>query len=306
MSKPALRSYVDMNERDFVGYGPNPPKVEWPNGARIAISVVVNYEEGSEYSLLDGDPTREVNNEVPSPLPLDERDLANESFFEYGSRAGVWRLLSILDEYDVKATFFCCALALERNPHVGPEIVRREHEVFGHGYRWEEYYKMDRDAEREAIRKAVESIQRTTGQRPLGWYTRYGPSVNTRELVVEEGGFLYDCNAYNDDLPYYTEVNGKKWLVVPYSLEVNDTKFWRGGMSSPSDFYETMRNTFDRLYYEGATHPKMMSIGLHCRIAGRPSRAVALQKFLEYAKGFPNVWFARRIDIARWWLQNYP
>ena len=295
-----------MNERDFVGYGPNPPKVEWPDGARIAISVVVNYEEGSEYSLLDGDPTREVNNEVPSPLPLDERDLANESFFEYGSRAGIWRLLSILDEYDVKATFFCCALALERNPYVGPEIVRREHEVFGHGYRWEEYYKMDRDAEREAIRKAVESIQRTTGQRPLGWYTRYGPSVNTRELVVEEGGFLYDCNAYNDDLPYYTEVNGKKWLVVPYSLEVNDTKFWRGGMSNPSDFYETMKNTFDRLYYEGAANPKMMSIGLHCRIAGRPSRAVALQKFLEYAKGFPNVWFARRIDIARWWLQNYP
>ncbi|MCH7746256.1 MAG: allantoinase PuuE [Chloroflexi bacterium] len=294
-----------MNERDFVGYGPNPPKVEWPDGARIAISVVVNYEEGSEYSLLDGDPTREVNNEVPSPLPLDERDLANESFFEYGSRAGIWRLLSILDEYDVKATFFCCALALERNPHVGPEIVRREHEVFGHGYRWEEYYKMDRDAEREAIRKAVESIQRTTGQRPLGWYTRYGPSVNTRELVVEEGGFLYDCNAYNDDLPYYTEVKGKKWLVIPYSLEVNDTKFWRGGMSNPSDFYETMRNTFDRLYFEGATHPKMMSIGLHCRIAGRPSRAVALQQFLEYAKGFSDVWFARRIDIARWWLEKY-
>ncbi len=294
-----------MNERDFVGYGPNPPKVEWPNGARIAISVVVNYEEGSEYSLLDGDPTREVNNEVPSPLPLDERDLANESFFEYGSRAGVWRLLSILAEYDVKATFFCCALALERNPHVGPEIVRMEHEVFGHGYRWEEYYNMDRDAEREAIRKAVESIERTTGQRPLGWYTRYGPSINTRELVVEEGWFLYDCNAYNDDLPYYTEVKGKKWLVVPYSLEVNDTKFWRGGMSNPSDFYETMRNTFDRLYYEGATHPKMMSIGLHCRIAGRPSRAVALQQFLEYAKGFSNVWFTRRVDIARWWLQNY-
>ena len=295
-----------MNERDFVGYGANPPQVEWPDGARIAISVVVNYEEGSEYSLLDGDPHRETNNEVPSPLPLDERDLANESFFEYGSRAGVWRIMNILDEYDVKATFFVCALALERNPQVGPEIVRRGHEVFGHGYRWEEYYNMDRDSEREAIRKAVESIERTTGERPLGWYTRYGHSLNTRELVVEEGGFEYDSCSYADDLPYYTQVNGKKWLVVPYSLEVNDTKFWRGGFSNPSDFYETMQNTFDRLYYEGVTHPKMMNIGLHCRIAGRPSRAVALQKFLEYARGFPNVWFARRIDIARWWQDKYP
>ena len=295
-----------MTERDFVGYGPNPPQVEWPNGARIAISVVVNYEEGSEYSLLDGDPHRESNNEVPSPLPLDQRDLANESFFEYGSRAGVWRIMNILGEYDVKSTFFCCALALELNPHVGPEIVRRGHEVFGHGYRWEEYFKMDRDAEREAIRKTIESLKRTTGERPLGWYVRYGPSVNTRELVVEEGGFVYDSMAYNDDLPYYTEVKGKKWLVIPYSLEVNDTKFWRGGMVSPSDYYEAMKNTFDLLYQEGATHPKMMSIGLHCRIAGKPSRAVALRQFLEYARGFPDVWFARRIDIARWWLEKYP
>ena len=164
--------------------------------------------------------------------------------------------MDILGQYQVNATFFCCALALERNPQVGPEIVRRGHEVFGHGYRWEEYYKMDRDAEREAIRKAVESIQRTTGQRPLGWYTRYGASVNTRELIVEEGGFLYDSNSYADDLPYYTDVGGKRWLVVPYSLEVNDTKFWRGGMVSPGDFYETMRNTFDRLYYEGADPPE--------------------------------------------------
>ena len=295
-----------MTQRDFVGYGPNPPQVEWPNGARIAVSLVVAYEEGSEYSLLDGDPQRESNNEVPSPIPLNQRDLANESFFEYGSRVGVWRILNILDEYDVKAAFFCCALALERNLHVGPEIVGRGHEVFGHGYRWEDCFKMDRDTEREDIRKTVESLTRTTGQRPLGWYTRYGPSVNTRELIVEEGGFLYDSNSYNDDLPYYTQVNEKKWLVVPYSLDVNDTKFWRGGMTSTSDFYESMRNSFDLLYQEGAKHPKMMSIGLHCRISGRPSRAVALQQFLGYAKGLPGVWFARRTDIARWWLEKYP
>ena len=295
-----------MNERDFIGYGPNPPKIDWPDGARVAVSVVVNYEEGSEYSLLDGDPHRETNSEVPSPLALDERDLANESFFEYGSRVGVWRIMDILGQYRVPATFFCCALALERNPQVGPEIVRRGHEVFGHGYRWEEYYKMDRNAEREAIRKAVESITRTTGERPLGWYTRYGPSLNTRELVVEEGGFLYDSNSYADDLPYYTQVHGKKWLVVPYSLEVNDTKFWRGGMVNPKDFYDTARNTLELLHSEGATNPKMMSVGLHCRIAGRPARAVALKNFLEYACSLPGVWFARRTDIARWWLEKYP
>ena len=295
-----------MNERDFIGYGPNPPKIDWPDGARVAVSVVVNYEEGSEYSLLDGDPHRETNSEVPSPLALDERDLANESFFEYGSRVGVWRIMDILGQYRVPATFFCCALALERNSQVGPEIVRRGHEVFGHGYRWEEYYKMDRNAEREAIRKAVESITRTTGERPLGWYTRYGPSLNTRELVVEEGGFLYDSNSYADDLPYYTQVHGKKWLVVPYSLEVNDTKFWRGGMVNPKDFYDTAHNTLELLHSEGATNPKMMSVGLHCRIAGRPARAVALKNFLEYACSLPGVWFAQRTDIARWWLEKYP
>jgi len=295
-----------MSTRDLVGYGPNPPVVRWPNGAKIAVSVVVNYEEGSEYSILDGDPRGESSGESPSNVPVGERDLANESFFEYGSRAGVWRILRELDRYGVKGTFFCCALALERNAQVGPEIVRQGHEVMGHGNRWEEYYRMDRDTEREAIKQAVESITRTTGQRPLGWYTRYGPSVNTRELVVEEGGFIYDCNAYNDDLPYYTEVHGGKWLVVPYSLEVNDTKFWRGELITPNDFFEVARSCFDTLYEEGATHPKMMSVGLHCRIIGKPGRASGLRKFLQYASEKEGVWFARRLDIAQWWLENYP
>jgi peptidoglycan/xylan/chitin deacetylase (PgdA/CDA1 family) len=268
--------------------------------------VVVNYEEGAEYSLLDGDAFREPTNEVPSPVPPQQRDLANESFFEYGSRAGVWRLMDILDEHEVPATFYCCALALERNPAVGPEIVRRGHEVCGHGYRWEESYRMSRDQERDALRKAVASITATTGVRPRGWYVRYGPSEHTRELVVDEGGFDYDSNAYNDDLPYYAEVLGRPWLVIPYSLEVNDTRFWRGGMSRPSDFYESMRYSFDRLYREGAIHPKMMSVGLHCRIAGRPARAVALEQFLAYAREHEGVWFARRIDIAEWWRQRYP
>ena len=295
-----------MTERDFVGYGSNPPSVQWPNNAKIAVSVVVNYEEGSEYSTLDGDPTGEASGESPSAVPLGERDLANESFFEYGSRVGVWRIMNLLDRYNIKGTFYACALALERNPEVGPEIVRRGHEVMGHGNRWEEYYKMDRDTERTAIREAVASMTRTTGQRPLGWYTRYGPSVNTRELVVEEGGFEYDCNAYNDDLPYYTQVRDKPWLVVPYSLEVNDYKFWRGDLITPGDFFEVAKASFDMLYEEGTTHPKMMSVGLHCRIIGKPSRAHGLDRFLKYASEKEEVWFARRLDIARWWRENYP
>ena len=243
-------------ERDLIGYGGNPPQVEWPGGARIAISVVVNYEEGSEYSTLDGDPAHESNNEVPSPVPQEERDLANESFFEYGSRVGVWRIMDLLDEFNVKSTFFCCALAVERNPQVGRAIVERGHEVFGHGYRWEEYFKMSREAEREAIRMTVESLERTTGERPLGWYVRYGPGINTRELVVEEGGFVYDSMAYNDDIPYYVGVNGKKWLVVPYSLEVNDTRFWRGGMNSPGELLRDPEEQLRHALHGGRREPE--------------------------------------------------
>ena len=294
------------NNRDFIGYGLNRPSVEWPNDARIAISIVVNYEEGSEYSLLDGDPSHEVNNEVPSPVPATFRDLANESFFEYGSRVGIWRLMDILDQFTIPASFFCCALALERNPHVGKEIVLRNHEIVGHGYRWEEYYLMDRDSEEKAIYKTIETIKNVTGIRPLGWYTRYAPSLNTRELVASEGGFVYDSNSYSDDIPYYELVNGKPWLILPYSLEVNDTRFWRGGMYRPSDFLETLKRTFDTLYEEGKNSPKMMNVGLHCRIAGKPSRASALVEFLQYASAKEGVWFARRIDIANWWLEKQP
>ncbi len=293
-------------ERDFVGYGRSVPQVRWPEDAKIAISMVVNYEEGSEYSLLDGDSHHETNGEVPSPVPADQRDLFNESFFEYGSRVGVWRLLDLLDRYQVKATFFCCALALERNPDVAKEVVARGHEVCGHGYRWEEYHLMDRDAERREIEKTVASLRQTTGQRPVGWFTRYGSSVHTRDLVVEEGGFIYDSGAMNDDLPYFVSVQDKPWLVVPYSMETNDARFWRGGLVSISGFYEYLQETFDCLYEEGATRPKMMSVGLHCRIAGRPARSRAVERFLRYTKDFPDVWFARRDEIARWWLEHYP
>ena len=294
-----------MQNRDFIGYGENPPNIVWPNKAKIAISVVVNYEEGSEYSLLDGDTHHETNNEVPSPVPLNQRDLFNESFFEYGSRVGVWRLLNLFERYGVKTTFYCCAVALERNPEVARAIVERGHEVCGHGYRWQEYHSMDRDSELDSIRRTVESLERTTGVRPVGWFTRYGPSLNTRELVAGEEGFIYDSCSMNDDLPYFVRVNEAPWLVVPYSFETNDARFWRGGLVSVNDFFEYLKDTFDCLYEEGQSSPKMMSVGLHCRITGRPARSRAVQRFLEYASGFPDVWFARRDEIASHWLSNY-
>ena len=298
-------------ERDLVGYGRHAPQIRWPGGARIAVSLVVNYEEGAEYSTLDGDPHHETNGEVPSPVPPGDRDLNNESFFEYGSRVGVWRLLDLLRRYDAPATFYCCALALERNPEAAQEIPAAGHEVCGHGYRWEEYHKMPREAERVAIARTVTSLERTTGQRTVGWFTRYGPSVNTRQLVAEHGGFIYDSMGLNDDLPYYTTVpdaagQTRPWLVVPYSMETNDARFWRGGLTSVSAFYEYLKDTFDVLYEEGRTHPKMMSVGLHCRIAGRPARSRAVERFLQYARRMPGVWFARRDEIARWWLEQRP
>ena len=220
---------------------------------------------------------------------------------------GSGRLLDLLGKYGVSSTFFCCALALERNPEVAKEIVNRGHEVCGHGYRWEEYHLLDREAERQAIDKTVASLTRTTGQRPLGWFTRYGPSVNTRQLVVDEGGFIYDSGAFNDDLPYFVPVNDKPWLVIPYSMETNDARFWRGGLSSVNDFYGYLKDSFDCLYEEGQSHPKMMSVGLHCRIAGRPARSKAVERFLEYTKGFPGVWFCSPgRHRPRWWLEHYP
>lgn len=290
-------------ERDFVGYADTLPRVLWPGGARLAVQVSVAYEEGAEYSLLDG-PRRETMGEVPSPVAPDLRDLFNESFFEYGSRVGVWRILATLKQFEVPASWWACARALERNPRVAQALVNAGHEVAGHGYGWEDFSASSREEELDNIARTVETIRRITGERPLGWFTRYACSPNTRELLAEEGGFVYDSLGLNDDLPYYVRVRNKPWLVVPYSFEVNDARFWRGGLVSVGDFTEYMRSAFDCLYAESQTVPKMMSVGLHCRIAGTPARSRALVHFLEYVRGFPGVWFARRIDIARWWLRH--
>jgi peptidoglycan/xylan/chitin deacetylase (PgdA/CDA1 family) len=293
--------------RDLVGYNGKPPLVEWPNGARVAVSLVVNFEEGSEHCIGDGDDRSDrIGVEANLyPWPDGERDLAVESMYEYGSRAGFWRLMDIFDEYGVPATFFAAALALERNPDAAALLRPRGHDVVSHGYRWEEPVFFSRDEERERIRMAVESIALTTGERPIGWYCRYGPSVNTRELLVEEGGFLYDSDAYNDDLPYWTMVGDTRHLVVPYSLASNDAGFSNGALGTPRAFFEYLCYHLDRLRAEGATYPKMMSVGMHMRMIGHPARAAAVARFIEYAQGFPDVWFARRDEIARHWIEHH-
>ena len=293
--------------RDFVGYGRHIPKVVWPDEARVAVNLVVGYEEGSEYSHPAGDGRSERIGEFAvamNPTAADTRDLCTESIYEYGSRTGVWRLARIFDEFGVKTTFFTSAVALERNLEVAAYIREADHEACAHGWRWEEVWRLSREEEKQHIDWAVESITETVGTRPLGWFNRCTPSVHTRELVAEEGGFVYDSNAYNDDLPYFVDVNGIRQLIVPYSLSYNDMRFVFPGYADPSSFFEYLRRGLDLLWDEGATHPKMMSIGLHPKWVGQAGRASALKQFLEYALEKERVWFARRIDIANWWIEH--
>lgn len=294
--------------RDLVGYGERPPNPDWPGGARIAVQIVMNYEEGSEYSIPDGDERSETYlTEVPgASLGPNKRDLIVESVYEYGSRAGFWRLMRMFKERDIPITVFGAALALERNPDAARAIRDAGYEVCSHGWRWVGFQDMSEEQERADMKRAVESIERTIGERPYGWYCRYAPSENTRRLVVEEGGFLYDSNSYDDDLPYWVKVAGKNHLVIPYTLDVNDMKFSvPPGFTAPSGYFEYMKDTFDVLYREGKTQPKMMSVGLHTRLAGRPGRAAALQRFLDYVLDHKRVWVCRRIDIARHWIENH-
>jgi len=293
-------------KRDYIGYGKNGFQAKWPNGARVVLNIVVNYEEGSEQMKSLGDIENEGFVEFPNSIPNNMRDLAVESVYEYGSRVGIWRLQRLFDELNIPITVFGCALALERNPEVGAWIKEAGHDVCSHGWRWEKVWNLTREKEKSHIAWAVESIEKTCGVKPQGWYCRYGPSVHTRELLVEHGGFLYDSDAYNDELPYYTEANGKRHLVVPYSQTLNDGKFIRPqGYGGPADFVDSLKRTLDYMWEEGETHPKIMSIGLHPRIIGQPSRVSALREFLEYALQKDKVWIARRLDIANHWLANY-
>jgi putative urate catabolism protein len=291
--------------RDMVGYGGNPPDPRWPGGARLAVNFVLNYEEGSEYTIADDNQSESILSEASlGGFGRGKRDLAIETIYEYGSRAGFWRIHRLFRERGLPMTIYACALALERNPPAAEAIREAGYDICSHGWRWIEHYKLSPAEERKHIRLAIESLKKTVGTRPLGWYCRYGPSVNTRRLVVEEGGFLYDSDAYNDDLPYWVEVNGRPHLVVPYSMDNNDCKFCVApGFGTGDDFFTYVKDAFDVLRREGG---KMMSIGMHCRLLGKPGRAAGLARLLDYVKGFGDVWVARRLDIAKHWIANHP
>jgi peptidoglycan/xylan/chitin deacetylase (PgdA/CDA1 family) len=294
--------------RDFVGYGRNRPHADWPGGARIAVQFVVNYEEGAEYAVPDGDPHAERGLlETVSAVPDGMRDLAAESLYEYGARVGVWRLLDLFESRSIPLTFFACATAVARNPELAAHLRASTHEICCHGLRWERHWLLSEAEERERIARAVALLADTTGRRPLGWYCRYGPSINTRRLLREEGGFLYDSDAYNDELPYWDmEEPGRPHLVIPYTHDVNDAKLVNPiGLGSVSAYEEYLRNSFDVLYREGATSPRMLSIGLHARLA-RPGRLPALERLLDHIARHDGVWIARRLDIARHWQARHP
>ena len=295
--------------RDLVGYGPHPPHAQWPGNARVAVQFAINYEEGSESCVADGDERNEAGlaEATGGRLPPGRRDLAFESLYEYGSRVGIWRLLETFARRAIPVTMFGCAVAFERNPAVAAAVREAGHDVCCHGWRWIEPFRLTEAEEREHIARAVASLVRTTGQRPLGWYSRFGPSEHTRRLLVEEGGFLYDADAYNDELPYWTRVAGRDHLVVPYTMDANDAKFAPpASFATGEDFFQYLKETFDQLYAEGATSPRIMSVGLHPRLSGRPARALGLARFLDHALAHDRVWFCRRLDIARHWQKQHP
>lgn len=297
-----------MNDpRNYRGYGEHPPHPQWPNGARVAVQFVLNYEEGGENCVLNGDKGAETFlSEIIGAAPVEGRHISMESIYEYGSRAGVWRLLRLFKKYDLPVTIFAVAMALEKYPEMAEAFLRDGHEICSHGYRWINYQYVDEATEREHMQKAIDIITRITGERPLGWYTGR-TSPNTRKLVVEEGGFLYDADDYSDDLPFWDDTQGKPQLVIPYTLDSNDMRFAAAqGFNTGEHFYTYLKDAFDTLYAEGAESPKMLSIGLHCRIVGRPGRIAGLEKFIRYVKEHQDVWLCRRIDIARHWHEHHP
>jgi peptidoglycan/xylan/chitin deacetylase (PgdA/CDA1 family) len=300
-------------ERDFVGYGPQPPIVRWPGGALVAINLVVNYEEGGEYSLRE-DGINDTWGESSFQYGPQIRDLGTETHMEYGSRVGIWRICRLIDRYQIPATFNACALALERNPPLCAWLRGRDHDVLGHGYHW---YgpdvgpgaTMTREQERAEIARAVESIERTAGQRVRGWMVRSFPTVHTRELLAEDGGFRYDSDANNDELPYWVTAAGRPFLVVPYTKVHNDNRYLMlPGYASPRHFTEGLRLSLDYLLEEARAGlgGRLMSVGVHSRWTGQPGRASALRDFIEYATGHDDVAFFRRTDIADFWAATFP
>lgn len=291
--------------RDLAGYGADPPGADWPDGARLALQFVVNYEEGGENCILHGDSASEAFlSDIVGALPIEgQRHMNMESMYEYGARAGFWRLHRAFTWRRLPVTAFAVAMAMERNPDVVHAMLQSGWELASHGYRWIDYQDVGEGVEREHLVRAIEIHGRLTGERPLGWYLgRCSP--NTHRLVAEEGGFLYNADSYADDLPYWDRQHGAPQLMVPYTLDANDMRFaTMQGFNSGQQFYDYLRDSFDVLYAEGG---RMMSVGLHCRLAGRPGRFAALERFLDYVQSHEGVWVARRIDIARHWRARHP
>jgi putative urate catabolism protein len=299
MSKKSLR--------DMIGYGSNQPTISWPNNARIAIQIVLNYEEGAENCVLNGDNYSETFlSEIIGAQPVKGRHINMESLYEYGSRSGFWRLHKLFQEKKIPITIFGVGMALEKNPEICKAIKSADYEVASHGWRWIDYQNIKKTDERNHMKLAINTHKKIFGERPLGWYTgRCSP--NTRDLVFEDGGFLYDSDSYGDDLPYWEIKNKKKQLIIPYTLDNNDMRFVANqGFNTGDHFFTYLKDSFDTLYEEGKTKPKMMSVGLHCRLIGRPGRIQSLKKFLNYVLKYENVWICKRIDIAKHWIKNYP
>ena len=290
----------------MVGYGSKEIKVKWPNNARIAVQFVLNYEEGAENCILNGDKNSEIFlSEIIGAQPIKGRNMNMESIYEYGSRRGFWRIHKLFREKKIPLTIFGVGMALEKNRDVCDAIKNADYEVASHGWRWIDYQNISKSKEKKHMNKAIKSIKKIFGKRPLGWYTgRCSP--NTLNLVIDNGGFLYCSDTYSDDLPYWIKRGNKKQLMVPYTLDNNDMRFaTTQGFNSGDQFYNYLKDSFDALYSEGKKLPKMMSVGLHCRLIGRPGRIQSIKKFLDYILKFEKVWVCKRIDIAKHWIKNY-
>ena len=294
------------NSRDLVGYGSKGKKISWPNNAKLALQIVLNYEEGGENSILNGDKYSETFlSEIIGAKKIKGRHISMESIYEYGSRSGFWRLNKLFKDKKIPITIFGVGLALKQNLEVCNAIKKGNYEIAAHGYRWIDYQNIKKAVEKKHMQLTIKTIKDIFGTRPLGWYTgRCSP--NTRDLVFDDGGFLYDSDSYSDDLPYWEYRGKKKQLIIPYTLDNNDMRFATNqGFNTGDHFYNYLKDSFDALYEEGKTSPKMMSVGLHCRLIGRPGRIQSLKKFLDYVLKFKDVWICKRIDIAKHWIKNY-
>ena len=308
MNKKIIQS-LNSYPRDMTGYGQNSINPKWPNNAKVAVQFVLNYEEGGENCILHGDNASEAFlSEIVGAKPYEGvRHMSMESIYEYGSRAGVWRILRLFKEFDIPITVFAVALAIARNKELANYLVEHNYDICAHGFRWIDYQYVDENTERDHIKDCISMLTEFLGKRPEGWYTGRN-SPNTRRLIIEEGGFLYDSDSYDDDLPYWANSfdTEKKHLIIPYTLDVNDMRFASPqGFNSGDQFFNYLKDSFDALYKEGETNPKMMSVGMHARILGRPGRIMAMRRFLEYVKTFENVWLCSRRDIADHWYKNF-